>query len=896
MRLARFHAAAFFLTALALTLGCGKGDDTEQAPPPVASTPAPSPATPKPAPAKPKPQAQTEEEEKPKERQIPDDLSQWIKEDFVKARKELDERIFEALPLLAQATVAGSRDAGESLDILSEMITMAPLPEPKKDEKPKAGPYGSGSYGSGSYGSGMSEEEYEEEYSGDSEEAYYEEEYSDSEEEYYEEEYEGEPAEESYGSSYGPPRTPQNPQRSPEESAFELKLLKTAIQGVVAVGNQQAQGILRELLAGTREVEDDRTAVEAVIQGIVEAYTPPYQKLAFELITAPESFRKPPENGPSPRSRPGGSSGYGSSMPPEYALEESEEEYYPEEEEYGSAPGGGYGGNPYGRSQNNRNRPGGPITASELQRLTFELVAPKADENMRMKLLAHLMQPSTPASHRELIGPFLLAPDPKNLPIHLSLLAQASPQDPLAKQVLRYVTEFSAATFRSIIGAFERQAALGNLAGPSEAGGAGSAEPQGGLSLSNLFGAGSNGGQRRPGTARGSHGYPSSEEEYYAQEEEYSSEEEYEESYGEEAYEQAGYGSYGSGSGRTATKPKARELEIQSIPQDVAFSLAPRIWGAPAVNLVQARLSNAGTLEASAPDILLAGTYPFDSVRAKLFAVMKANWEEGPQALIAEGMGNGLSLEPGFLACIKKMPREDHQAAVPVRPPVRRPGVGLRPPVRQPYRGGAPGSGEYEGGEEYYGEGEGPGPSGRNSTGATSPKEAWQQATIAVIREMCKTCKVAADYHATASPQSTEQFAQARPLNLHPDAWVTAEYHLNWPNAELKEKLPDIEFDPMILHYVRIEEKNKPISVLGFYRRQFRNAEQHPLPEGGWLEEFRFVRDAHPRLRSIDIVFTLAKQPTNPQEEVDMVVEILCLEVHSPDPADTVEPNQQALQ
>ncbi|RMG03806.1 MAG: hypothetical protein D6741_01915, partial [Planctomycetota bacterium] len=575
MRLARFHAAVSFLTAFALVIGCGKGDDAEQAAPsPAASAPTPPPATPKPAPAKPKLQEQAEEE-KPKERQIPDDLSQWIKEDFVKARKQLDERIFEALPLLAQATVAGSRDAGESLDILSEMITKAPLPEPKKQEKPQAGPYGSGGYGSGSYGSGMSEEEYEEEYSGDSEEAYYEEEYS-GEEEYYEEEYEGEPAEESYGSPYGAPRTNRNPQRSPEESAFELKLLKTAVQGVVAIGNQQAQGILRELLAGTREVEDDRTAVETAIQGIVEAYTPPYQKLAFELITAPESFRKPPENGPSPRPR-GGSGGYGSNMPPEYALEESEEEYYPEEEEYGSSPGG-YGSNPYGRPQNNRNRPGGPITAAELQRLTFELVAPKADENLRMKLLAHLMQPSTPASHRELIGPFLLAPDPKNLPIHLSLLAQASPEDPLAKQVLRYVTEFSAATFRSIIGALERQAALGNLAGPSETGQPDSSQQQGGLSLSNLFGAGGNAGSQRPGVGRRPPGYPPSEEEYYAEEEEYAGEEEYEESYGEEAYEQAGYGGYGSGAGRPGSKPKARELEIQSLPQDVAFTLVPRLW------------------------------------------------------------------------------------------------------------------------------------------------------------------------------------------------------------------------------------------------------------------------------------------------------------------------------
>lgn len=913
MRVIRHFLAVICVMAILTASGCGGGsEDSSSAPAP--STPPTTPSTPPSTPQGPAAgednagkDGESAEGSEDGERETPEDLSQWIEEDFIKARQEQDPRLLEAVPTLAQAAADGQRDAGEAVGILAALIEPLPEPEPQQ---------GSGSPGDGSsYESGSPYE------SGSSY---------------------GSPPGSSYGPSgpsgsppgsgytpSGPPSSyppsyppsgpsPSNPSaqrsgsRGSRDPQFERKLLEAAVGGVVTIGNQAAQEVIHNILAAEIEGIDDRTATETAIRGIVDEWTPSYKKLVMQLLTKPESFREvgeaqqrsgsgtpygpssPPSSygsGSPPSSYGSGSppSSYGSGSPP--SSYEGYGEYTSSPPEYSGSPSYG-SGSPYGNRRNAQ-----PMTAAEIQELTFELVRSKADEEMRQQLLVHLLNPSIPASHRNLLGPFLLAPDPKNLPIHLALLQQASGDDPLVGRVLRYITEFSSAAFVAIMGA--RQDAAASTAMAAGGAGQGQAGEGGGTSLSSLLGA--EGNQPR-GSGSGSGSYPGSSypgssypggsmppDSGQAAYEQYSSE-----GYpGSSSYPgSSGYpGSsspYGSSGQR---RSQQREVEIEAIPRDLAFQLAPRIWGSQAVDVVSSRLNRVSSLEAGAQDILLAGTYPMDSVREKLLAVLRAHWDEGPQSLIDEGMGNGLALEPGFLVCIKKLPREDPQPEAQGRAAQR--GYGGRP---QPgARGGRPPSPSYPPSTPPQ-SGEGYGSSGPRGERVSDvpPKVQWQQAIRGVIRELCKTCKDAADYHALHTPQAVDQFAGSRSFSLHPDAWVTAEYRLNWPNSEIRERLSGVTLDPMVVHYVRVEEKARPIGVFGFYRRQFRTADVHAVESGGWLEQFKFIRDGAPRMQSIDVVLTFQEQPTTPQDEIDFVLEILCIEVRSPDPADTAQRDQQA--
>jgi hypothetical protein len=125
---------------------------------------------------------------------------------------------------------------------------------------------------------------------------------------------------------------------------------------------------------------------------------------------------------------------------------------------------------------------------------------------------------------------------------------------------------------------------------------------------------------------------------------------------------------------------------------------------------------------------------------------------------------------------------------------------------------------------------------------------------------------------------------RSMPINLHRGAVVAAEYHARWPD-HAQAKLPGAQVAPLEIHYVRIEEENRPAKLAGLYQRQAgRNAIVRESDGGGWIDALVEDPQTHER-RSVDI--RIYNDPSGagvnaelrPSEERPIVVEILTISV-----------------
>jgi hypothetical protein len=150
--------------------------------------------------------------------------------------------------------------------------------------------------------------------------------------------------------------------------------------------------------------------------------------------------------------------------------------------------------------------------------------------------------------------------------------------------------------------------------------------------------------------------------------------------------------------------------------------------------------------------------------------------------------------------------------------------------------------------------------------------------------------------------------SQQPPLEIAPDAKITAQFTFEWPTDKAKQ-MTGIPLDPMKIQYVRLEQTGKPKTVLGYYRRKMNSPVIHELGADVWAESFRTIPKTDRKL-SVDVLisspqlagaqaagpmqpqpegtaqpgFTLGGAPPVEPEEVDLVIEILSLEVKDPAP------------
>ncbi|MGE0535438.1 MAG: hypothetical protein AB7O68_10735 [Pirellulales bacterium] len=153
------------------------------------------------------------------------------------------------------------------------------------------------------------------------------------------------------------------------------------------------------------------------------------------------------------------------------------------------------------------------------------------------------------------------------------------------------------------------------------------------------------------------------------------------------------------------------------------------------------------------------------------------------------------------------------------------------------------------------------------------------------------------DAFGTAAAAAKEEAAAGNPdlqLTFHTEDEPTARYHLNWP-AGLDPKLQAMKPGPLVIHYVRFEENNRPITVATHYLRQLKGAKARLLDDGRWVD-YLGPGSAPRRLRSVDVTVTLqqstpgapvappaAGQATKAKNAPeDIVVEILSIEIPNP--------------
>lgn len=310
---------------------------------------------------------------------------------------------------------------------------------------------------------------------------------------------------------------------------------------------------------------------------------------------------------------------------------------------------------------------------------------------------------------------------------------------------------------------------------------------------------------------------------------------------------------------------------------DLAYRVGRQLWGSAFLPFALEKLEALPSIQKGAPAILLAGTVPLDAVRASLYQVLMKHHAEGTRALEAAGLGGVVVTEPGLLVVLKGLPRKDlepekltalqryrrdarggagGQGATPGQDPRKAPGTLKKGRVPKPQPGEAgsevPG-GAIPGGPMLGPEGSGGVPGGQQA--GPGAEYQWMDAAEKLARAMCEWFSAAAS---AAAEKGVEVSEEVRPIEIPASVNVVAEYHFNWPkDLAQKDGLFGVSPDPMMVHYIRLEQKTSPRKVFAYFRtgnRVIRPVE-HPVANGFWMESFRPVPGTD-RQRSVDIFVT----------------------------------------
>jgi hypothetical protein len=527
----------------------------------------------------------------------------------------------------------------------------------------------------------------------------------------------------------------------------------------------------------------------------------------------------------------------------------------------------------------------GQVTADQLREKTLTAVSSTASEGLRTALARYLVQPATPPQWREQMGGFLTQQDPNNVGAQL-ILYQSEGTAPETKATFeQYFTAYSSAAMGAVLGI-----AGGEGTGPGQVPGV--SVPRAPSAYGN------------PVAPRGpvSPQRPSS----------------YDGPVGRGGYPAGPVRPNAANMGRAwnpAAGPNANQAQAGPADPDATYRRARQLWSAQTAAMIEGRLGQLQSLGDQAPLLILAGTFPVDSVRSAVWKALHDHWAEGPQPLESAGLSTSVITDPGLLLTIKTLPRRASAEAGSSLPGAA--GSSYRAPNASSGRGFQQPADSYPRENRYR-------PNirpraGQPSSGAEPVQTAreaqdkrmqaerdWMQASERLVRAWCERFDAAGPAGAKASGKAGGSMLGAEPdatlpIKLHPQANVVSEYHLNWP-ADLGAKVSGVAPGPMEIHYLRIVDKADPAKRVGFYRRQLglRLPDVHTTDNGYWMD--RLQRVPQPKepgpidktgwKRSVDILITVAQgspstsgqaSPQPPQgQESDLVIQILSIEMKDP--------------
>ncbi len=617
-------------------------------------------------------------------------------------------------------------------------------------------------------------------------------------------------------------------------------LIKAIVYALGATRSNAGRSVLKQVLAGTCEVENDPVAASAALESLAFYQSPENEAILLEVIATPEKIRKvekPAEKEPEPKpaeTRPGQPArppGFESVAPPTQMSAEP-------------AMDVAMSGEPmYGQQGQ-----GARVSPSELQKRAIALVQRKASEDLRTKIAAALANKAVPETVRAEVGKFLLEKRPDNAPAQM-LFYRNDVLDPQSKEaVVGYFTSYSSDALGAMMGI----------------------PPGVKVELPTR--------QAMPGMGTEMSGMePSMPMEASAPEPELS------EPSGMDMSADPGSGM----PGMEFAHPGQAKPEIIEIDAKLGYRIASQLWSADFARVVTERLDAIESLANGAPRIAMASTMPLDEMRARLYTLLEKHALEGPAAVESSGLLNDVIFEPGFLAVVKSLPRED--------PPVGRKPAEVAP-KRTSRRSRTP-AGDQQGG-------------GGNETPEWQQRQqasyAWMRTSEYLVRALCGRLAAAGESQfglGDAKPQQP-------PLEVATDAEITSQFSFEWPTEAAKQLAGSgVPLDPMKLQYVRLKQVGKPKSILGFYRRKMNQPVVHEMGHECWAESFRNLPKSDRKL-NVDLFVTVPQlapaqgqpnqfQPDAPQQpggftlggtqpaesdETEVIVEILSLEIKDPAP------------
>lgn len=663
--------------------------------------------------------------------------------------------------------------------------------------------------------------------------------------------------------------------------SVDTAVIKAVIYALGATRSKAGRDILKQVLAGTYEVEDDRVATTAALESLAFYSSPQNEAILLEVLTAPEKVRKPQEDPkaktpeksssqPQP-ARPPGFGAPGASSDPAMSMPAAE----PGMEMSGSMP----------YEMSGQQGAGAVMSPQEMQRLALPLIQRSATEQLRTKLATILSDKSIADTVRAQVGSFLLRRRPDNALAQI-IFYRSDVLDAQSKEALvGYFTSYSSDALGAILGIPPgvkvplptHQHGPGMMEPGMDPGMMSGTEP--GMSMEPGMAGDPAMNGMPPGltgpapTFAGASPQPGADMAGM----ESSMPAEPSDMPGLDPAMDAGM------SGIPDAAANQKPIEINA---ELGYQIASQLWHADFASVVAERLDGVESLSAGAPRIVMAGTMPLDGMRAKLYEVLQKHHTQGPEAIESAGLLSSVIFEPGFLTVVKSLPREDA--------PVGRTPVGAsqpQPPRRRP-RPGA--DGQPQGPAEP--------PEWQTKQQAA---QAWMRTSEKLVRVLCGRLAAAAGKGLDlGSPPASQQ----PPLEIPSDAQITAQYALEWP-SEAAKKMTGVPLDPMKIQYVRVEQTGNPKTVLGFYRRKMNSPVIHELGTDFWAESFRTIPKTDRKL-SVDVLISspelaaraqAAMQPGAPPEAsqqpgfalggakpaesvVDLTVEILLVEVKDPKP------------
>ena len=463
----------------------------------------------------------------------------------------------------------------------------------------------------------------------------------------------------------------------------------------------------------------------------------------------------------------------------------------------------------------------GPWLAGDIRAKTLELVQLGASSEMRAKLADALAGHLVRLFADDPIREFLLSPNPLNCSAQIVLYEKADATKEIKDQLEQQLADYSAIALSRLL-QIPDEAETGS--GRSTPRTRGFGAPPGGL----FPGAGRFGpnpgrplsGARRPSPNAGrfTPGVP----------------------------------------GFSPTSGESDQVEVDLGPQ-----LAGLLWSQGFRTLLESKLGEVRSFEREPQLMLLAGTIPYDSTRAAMAKLLRKRWNDGPEALEAIGLTNGLITDPGLLVLVKMLPRREVQDA-------------SRVSVGTPYRGARNGRAD-------------------DTLSPAQKRAQAQQGWMTVSSDLVSVW--CARFHALVLAKKkalAERGNLARePAIELPDgfalddgATVLAAHHVVWPD-EIPTEMSDPKPSLLKVYYLRAMETGTLKRTIGFYSRQTqaKKSDVRTLDKATWLDSQRLLPQTD-RRRSIDVLISredgAAGDAALDDEETDLLIEVLVVEIKDP--------------